>query len=134
MAKFKEGDQVINLAGSIQIPYGFTGTIQEVRSNYCIVIWNNGVTHPREEHELELQLLTEPSSPTPEMGPVEGTMEYWRFLFAGQAMQGILSSGVYAIDDNGKYISNPKETSGRCVDAVQWADALIAELKKGGKP
>ena len=83
-------------------------------------------TPVKEDFELVTEPITEPSSPTPEMGPVEGTMEYWRFLFAGQAMQGILSSGVYAIDDNGKYISNPKETSGSCVDAVQWADAYTA--------
>lgn len=132
MAKFKKGDRVRNTDANYEaIPLGSIGTVLENDSIIPYVDWDNvGV---KSQHEDSLELLTEPSSPTPEMGPVEGTMEYWRFLFAGQAMHGILSSGVYAIDDNGKYISNPKETSGSCVDAVQWADALIAELKKGGE-
>jgi hypothetical protein len=46
--------------------------------------------------------------------------DYWRYTFAGMAMQGMLAD---------------EQTSGTCQEcaqsAVEFADALLAELKKG---
>jgi hypothetical protein len=50
--------------------------------------------------------------------------------FAAMAMQGIISSGIYAGEGNHTFLSSLTEMNSTCQDAVAWADALIKALNQ----
>ena len=61
-----------------------------------------------------------------------------RIDFAGMALQGLLANGIYMNNMGRKLISAGKEEGSELAkaiakDAVEFADALIAELEKGGR-
>lgn len=154
MAKFKKGDRVRNLCRDDKyVKYGATGTVNEDNSDIPFVddsdipfvVWDSAsmlTDYGREvanrncslifcacEYDLE---LIEPSNhsvePTEMIAPQPNTLEWWRWHYAGQAMQGCLSN---SIDLNQGVEPWWYGGMNRIAESSSMlADALISQLQK----
>ena len=137
---FKKGDRVRNLLETDLVKIGELGRVTE--DDECpYVKWDNGKTTLRDESDIELITEEQPKHKTEQViyGPQEkkeflpgpvvkldgapqpNTIEWWRWHYAGLAMQ-----------------ANRSERGENSAKIAQWAvndaNALIAELqKKGGQ-
>lgn len=126
MAKFKKGQRVRNIQPDSKntlrhrFKFGDTGTVDE-EHDIPYVIWDNGKRSQQAERYLEL--ISE-SPDLQEDVPQPGTIEYWRWTLASQAMQAL----IIALEIGNLSYNNGRESL--CKNAVIHADTLIAELRK----
>lgn len=155
MAKFKANDRVRNIDPNDEhIKFGATGTVVENDSTIPNIRWDADMmvsmqyeenlepldpsedTHEAAEqpnHFSDISKMDEPSGNIGESSvPKKDTLEWWRWHFSGQAMQGFLSntSVIEAIAQTRGPEDAPRAIS---KDAIEQAETLISELTKQDK-